>query len=214
MQAGGGSYYLQSADYGSGDSTGLRIDLQKGNIKSKLFSLNNDGTITATGGTIGGWTISSDSLSGSGKISGGSISGSTITGGSIDINSGTFSVDSSGNLTATSATIKGSISGSTISGSTISGGSISGSTITVGGFSVSSSGVISTNQVTTLNGFTYLKAGITYVDGSDLYNYVRNIALGVMAGHKHDFSGSGSDTVGALGGTVNITISGTTGGPK
>lgn len=37
-----------------------------------------NGTITATGGTIGGWTINSTSLSGSGTISGGTITGSII----------------------------------------------------------------------------------------------------------------------------------------
>jgi hypothetical protein len=56
-------------------------------------------------------------------VGGGTFSG-TVTGGSININSGTFSVDSSGNLTSTSADITGVIKASSgnIAGITISAG--------------------------------------------------------------------------------------------
>jgi hypothetical protein len=70
-------------------------------------SLSIKGAITADSGTFTG-----------------TVSGSTITGGSININSGTFSVNSSGTLSASSATITGAI--------TASSGSFSG-TITSGG---------------------------------------------------------------------------------
>ena len=73
-------------------------------------SLSVKGAITADSGTFTG-----------------TVSGSTITGGSININSGTFSVNSSGTLSASSATITGTI--------TATGGSISGY-LTAGGVSI------------------------------------------------------------------------------
>jgi hypothetical protein len=91
------------------------------------------GNLTAATGTISGATVS-----------GGTVSGSTISGGSINIGSGTFQVNSSGALTATSANVSGTINASsgtfsgtitatgTISGGTLSGATISGGTITIG----------------------------------------------------------------------------------
>ena len=58
--------------------------------------------ITATGGSIGGWTINSGSLF-SGNVSlnsSGTISGATISGGSISIGNGNFQVSSTGVMTA------------------------------------------------------------------------------------------------------------------
>ncbi|MCU6709366.1 phage tail protein [Paenibacillus sp. J5C_2022] len=62
------------------------------------------GSITATSGTIGGWTINATSLSGSGTISGGTITGSSVNGGSI--------------------------TGTSVFGSYITGGTITGAFIT------------------------------------------------------------------------------------
>jgi hypothetical protein len=50
-----------------------------------LFARNGtfSGNITATGGTIGGFTINASSLSGSGTITGGAIDGATVEGGTV-----------------------------------------------------------------------------------------------------------------------------------
>lgn len=58
-------------------------------------------------GTLTGGTISGSSITGS-TISGGSVTGTTISGGSITIGSN-FSVDNSGNLTASNASLTGTI---------------------------------------------------------------------------------------------------------
>lgn len=72
------------------------------------------------------------------NINGSNISGGTITGTNINNGGGTFKVDGDGMLTAFSATISGSISGSTISGSTVTGGFIRGSEISGGRISATS----------------------------------------------------------------------------
>ena len=64
------------------------------------------------------------------NINGSNISGGTITGTVINNGGGTFKVDEDGMLTATSAVISGSITGSTISGGNISGANVYGGTIT------------------------------------------------------------------------------------
>lgn len=91
------------------DSQG--IYLGNASFGSAPFRVSMAGALTATSGTIGGWTIQSDRLSGSGIIEGGTITGTTISGGTI-----------------TGA----SIFGGTISGGTITGAQIvSNSTINV-----------------------------------------------------------------------------------
>jgi len=73
------------------------------------------GDLSAAGGTFSGdlsaagGTFSGDISAASGTFTG-NLSGSSISGGSINIGNGTFQVDSSGNLTASSATISGYIS--------------------------------------------------------------------------------------------------------
>lgn len=78
-------------------------------------------------GTLEAIDIKGVNITGS-TIKGNTISGGTLTGTEINNGNGTFKVDANGNLTATSATITG-----TITGSTISGGTISGATITTTG---------------------------------------------------------------------------------
>lgn len=150
MKIGADSYYLQSANYASG-SAGMKINLIDGTIDAAKFKLSSDGKITTTGGTIGGWTINGDSLSSSGitihsngniSSSGWSINGNgsasfnnvTVTGGSFSIGSN-FSVNTSGNLIASSATITGTINatGGTFTGPINAGGNISCSSLTVNG---------------------------------------------------------------------------------
>ena len=237
MQAGGGSYYLQSADYGSGDSTGLRIDLQNGNIKSKLFSLNNDGTITATGGTIGsckiGDTYISSSNGSSWKInSNGSASFSdiTITGGSLKIGNN-FSVDTGGNLIATSAKLNSvNIQGGTI---TINNTTLKAHTnaatlfcegrlhvdtaITCPDITASRDFSAGAGGSASFNGNVYLpqRAGRqVYVGNSTttLYAFVEQVikdkgCLTSIPDHKHSVS------LGVSGSMGNYSVSGTTGNP-
>lgn len=93
-----GSYYLQSANYNAGNS-GSSFNLNNGAFESQNATIR--GTIYATSGTLGTLRVE-------GTLTGGTISGSTISGGSIRIGSN-FSVDNSGNMTATSANISGSI---------------------------------------------------------------------------------------------------------
>ena len=142
MQAGGGSYYLQSANYSN--TAGMKINLQNGSIDAAKFKLSSDGKITATGGTIGGWNINGNTLT-AGNItlnSDGSMSGgssypwSIATNGDASFNhltasSGTFSgtINATGGTFSGNITASGTITGGSISGSTITGGSISGTTI-------------------------------------------------------------------------------------
>ena len=110
---------------------------------------------TISGGTISGATISGNTISG-GSISGATISGNTISGGSISgvtlsgltISGGTinvpgtspkFSVNSSGDLTATSATITGTV---TATGGSVGGWSIGATTLTGGSTTLNSNGTI------------------------------------------------------------------------
>ena len=113
-----------SLTYGSGNSTiGLSNNLiyagPQDNNGTHKFQVKTNGELTASSGTIGGWTINATDLS-NGNVtlnsSTGTISGSTISGGTI-----------TGNIAAGS----GTITGGTIKGGTISGGTITGSEIKI-----------------------------------------------------------------------------------
>ena len=52
---------IKSSNY-IANSTGMKLSLATGEWDSKYFKVSNTGTITATGGTIGGFTISNNSL--------------------------------------------------------------------------------------------------------------------------------------------------------
>lgn len=118
------------------------------------------GDLSAAGGTFTGsltaatGTFNGDISAASGTFTG-DLSGADITGGTINIGNGTFQVDSSGNLTATSATLSGyiavgadyddlatsgSIAGWQVSGTTLTGQNGSGQYIYL-----DSSGTISGN---------------------------------------------------------------------
>lgn len=91
-----------------------RITAEKGRIGQWTIDANGiSGNGTISGGSISGSSISGGSITGS-SVSGGSLSGSTISGGSITIGSG-FSVNSSGQLTATDANITGTINATVMS---------------------------------------------------------------------------------------------------
>lgn len=155
------------------------------------FHVGHNGTLYATSanitGTISGSSINGGTVSGT-SISGGSITGTTISGGSLTIGDN-FSVTSSGVLTAQSANISGSITGSDITGSTFYGrnnyfkveddGSVTALNITVADISATTSTIedLSVNTLTvkdlssvwmdrclTRNVKVYVTAGYSYVD--------------------------------------------------
>lgn len=99
------------------------------------FYVETDGTMKASSGTFSG------DISGASGTFTGDLSGADISGGTIDIGSGTFQVDSSGNLTATSATITGAVTAT--SGSFT--GSISSTSGTIGGWTIGSTDLSSGN---------------------------------------------------------------------
>jgi len=96
------------------------------------------GNLSAASGTFTG-SLSGANITGATGTFTGNLSGSTITGGSIDIGNGTFQVNSSGELTATSGTFGGDLSGA---GGTFTGalnaatgtftGALNGGTISIG----------------------------------------------------------------------------------
>ena len=53
---------IKSGNYDVAKGTGMKLSLATGVWDSKYFKISSTGTITATGGTIGGFTISNDSL--------------------------------------------------------------------------------------------------------------------------------------------------------
>ena len=53
---------IKSGNYDVAKGTGMKLTLATGEWDSKYFKVSNTGTITATGGTIGGFTISNNSL--------------------------------------------------------------------------------------------------------------------------------------------------------
>lgn len=89
------------------------------------------------------------------------ITSGKITGIEFNNGNGKFRVDAQGNLTASNASISGSISGSSISGGTISGASISGGTISGGSISGG------TVDGTTITGSTFKNSNNTFsIDSS------------------------------------------------
>lgn len=124
-------------------STGGRTTINGSNITTGSInaSLITTGTLSAnrvSGGTLTGTTISGNTISG-GTISGTTISGTNISGGSISgtsiTNGSNFSVDASGNLSCSNASVSGTINASSgsFSGSVYSGsGNIAGWTIRTG----------------------------------------------------------------------------------
>ena len=153
--------------------------------------------------------ITSEKISAN-AINGKNITGGTITGTTINNGNGTFSVNSSGALVASNATItgkitatSGSFSGSinatsgtfkgTVSGSTITGGSISGTSINNGNgsFTVDTSGNMYCSKGTfsgsiNTDEIIYAKGGIyTHQDIRGLDNSTKTGGLTLVAGGGH-----------------------------
>lgn len=144
---------------GSSPTSGARVVLNSAGLAA--FNSSNNATFSLSAST-------------GAAVFSGSVTGSTITGGTLNIG-GNAIIDGSGLLTATGATITGTINATSgyfgtatngfsinstglvgIGGGTISGGSIVGATFqsASGGFLVTSSGVL-TAPTGTLGGFTF-----------------------------------------------------------
>lgn len=139
-----------------------------------------------------GWGYSSTGYNGTyelaatidGGIVANFIKAGTITGIEFNNGNGTFHVDSAGNMTATSATIKGTITGSTISGSSISSGISGGGLCTINGGRIDCYDSSRSNQ-------TYISNGV-----------VGMLQPGSNA--RNDVSGSGMFISDYNGSTINV----------
>ena len=108
------------------------------NKTSAPFRITQDGAVTATSGTVGGWTLSSTAFTGgTGNNTIGLIPGTGLHAGNASFGSSPFRVTNAGALTATNATITGAI--------TATSGSIADS-VTIGG---GTAGDITTGENTT-----------------------------------------------------------------
>jgi len=138
-----------------------------GVISSTIAGWKYTGKTTINGGLIETNTITASQIY-VGTLSAISANCGSITSGSINIGSGKFSVDSGGNLIASSATITGAInatsgtfSGTITATGTISGGTISGATLSGGTLSITDSNA-SVNILTWGNsGSVQWKSGAT-----------------------------------------------------
>ena len=99
------------------------------------------GNITATSGTIGGWSIGASSITG----------GSLVLNSNGSISSTNFNVDTTGKVTATNATLSGSLTTSslTATGGTIGGWTINSNSISAGSLTLSSTGTITSTNFST-----------------------------------------------------------------
>lgn len=184
--------------------------IQAGQINANLITA---GTIKDAANK-NSWNLATGALSTSGAV----VSGGSITGASINNGSGTFQVDTNGNLKATSAEITGDIkSGSTITGSAISGGTITGAQIssqaTIGQvvknaslnqgkieFSQTNSSAPANNSTTTIDGY-----GVTYKRPNGAVPTTTNLSLGLTVSADNT---NQSTSVVATGVTVDNTAQG------
>ena len=175
--------YANNNEVFTATSTGIEID------GSGTFS----GNLNAAGGTFSG-ELSAATGTFSGDLNSGSIHIGKVSDGQghqVDA----FAVDSGGNLTARSASIIGSISGSSITGGTISGADISGGTINGGTIT---GGTISGSTVTgiTISGSTV--SGTSISGGT--------ISIGGSESTPAPFQVSSSGALTATGATITGTI--------
>lgn len=151
-----GSIYSSGWSINSdGSASFSNVTISGGSLNiNGLFQVDSNGNLTATSGTIGGWSITSSTLSStkvtlnsSGAITGdgwsitadglATFSNINVTGGTMNISSSSsgFSVSSSGTLTATNANISGKI---TATSGTIGGCSIVDGTLTISNANITS----------------------------------------------------------------------------
>lgn len=145
---------IYSSNWNAQTGAGCHIALDDGEFSfadGDLTYLEDSTTHTRTLAVKG--NISASNISGS-TITGTTITGGSITGTTINNGNGTFTVDAAGNLTATSATISGTIEGTILSGSLIEGTTITGGSINIGDgqFTVDSNGNVICNNITIRGG--------------------------------------------------------------
>ena len=137
-----------------GSRVGHGATLVQGNIQNNGFvagaagwQLTAAGNLEANSGNFRG-DITGSSGTFTGTLSAATITGGTITGTSINNGTGTFLVDTAGNLTATSATITGTVTSSNVT--------ITGGTLNIGGgaFQVTSGGVVTATSITATGSIT------------------------------------------------------------
>lgn len=182
------------------------IDLNSnGSISSTNFNVTATGNLTATSaniagiitsgsGSIGGWTINSSSIS----------AGSTSLYSNGQITNGNFSVSSGGVLSATGASIGGSV---TTGALTATGGSIAGWTFT--GSQLSSGGTILNSDGTITLGVTSLSA-LTMKAGSDISMYAASGGVSSTYYYRTGYSGTSWDTKVEQAASGNYVIYGNT----
>lgn len=116
------------------------------------WAISSDGTVDLNNGNFRG-DITGASGTFSGALSGATITGGSITGTTFNNGSGTFQVDAAGNLTASSATITGTVTSSNVT--------ITGGTLNIGGgaFQVDSGGGVTASDVTITGGSLNINGG-------------------------------------------------------
>lgn len=204
-----GSAFTIVADDINLDGSNIVLNGKRGiTIQSPYFNVTRDGYITATGGTIGGWSIGNTTLTG-GNIT--LNSNGSITGGSTY----TWSINTDGyatfnGITGNNATISGTITTSNITatGGTIGGWSIGNSTLSGGNITLNSNGSISggstytwaigTDGYTTFNGITGNNATIS--------GTITTSNITATGGKIADYTINGAMLVGN-----NVGLSGTSG---
>ena len=168
------------------------VEFETGTFRGNLDAAGGtfSGDLSAAGGTFTGTlsgvdgnftgTISATQITG-GTLTANIIDGGEIDGSSINLGSGTFTVDTSGNMVATSATITGAI---TSSSGTIGGWTIGSTDLSSGNISIDSGGTISGN-------YSASTGWRIQSDGSADFNNVnvRGDLLGVELKGDLDFNG-------------------------
>lgn len=147
----------------------------------KLYCSSADisGKITATSGTIGGWTITSNRL----QSSDGSVYLSTSGGLRVGNN---FNVSSSGTLTVKNANIEGYITATSLTcdDGTIGGWTIGSNYLFAGSTYLYSTGVIRTDYVDIYQGGRTYLGTLGYVAGQDDNGVTNNIGIETTSGDR------------------------------
>ena len=172
--------------------TGSTISIGSG------FAVDDSGNMTATAGTIGGYTIGTHTLIG-GNVGMCSTSGQgwAFWAGASSGSNAPFHVGHDGTLYATSANITGTISGSNISGGSVSGTSISGGSIT--------GTTISGGSLTIGNNFAVNSSGVLTAQSANISGSITgsDITGSTFSGKNNYFKVEDDGSVTAL----NITVS-------
>ena len=187
----------------------LIMDTNDINTAANVWRWNQSGWGHSSTGYAGPYTLAATI---DGGIVADFITAGTITGIAINNGNGTFTVDASGNMKATSGEFTGDIkSGSTITGATLTGDTISGGTIT--GTDISG-GTLSGGAISggTISGTTITGSSLSTTNGITVTNNVITFSTGICAmrndyasqGYGHDTTIAQSEAVTAHGETYYL----------